>query len=334
MATSPTYCTARDIKDVFPNMDKYDDKIPLYGWKAHDSISNVYVLYNTGKITNLFQDGQEMTNVANSIDWTSANNGEWTYYESSDRIEFKHSSNSPIDTLMESGEDYNTLITRYISNASRFFDSRVDAGIPRDMFKNRKGEYDYMIVRTTALLASYFLSQAKEPGGDLAQTFLDEANFNIDQINNGKSKLSYQVTSDSSSGLIREVVSPQAANPLRIVDTKGMYSGSYDLLKIVISTAGKIGVAKFDVFAGDESGLKSNKIVDGEIISGKYQSVGNGLQIRFSGADDDAVATLGGTPDEWEIEVWGYQESMDGSPGSGRNTQMTRKSNHTYYTKL
>ena len=35
-----------------------------------------------------------------------------------------------------------------------------------------------------------------------------------------------------------------------------------------------------------------------------------------------------------EIEVWGYQESLDGSPGSGRNTQMTRSGNFHYNVKL
>ena len=332
MATSPTYCTARDIKDVFPNMDKYDDKIPIYGWVATGTTS-LYKAGNCGKITNLHVNGVNEGN-PESLKADVDANGKWFYDSTEDTCYYFNSDTNPVDLLMESGEDYSTLITRYISNASRFFDSRVDAGIPRDMFKNRKGEYDYMIVRTTALLAAYFLAQAKEPGSELAQQFLEEANFNIDQINNGKSKLSYQVSSDSSSGLIREVVAPQNANPLRIVDTKGRYSGTYDLLKVVISTAGKIGVAKFDVYAGDETGLKKNKIVDGEIITGKYQSVGNGLQVRFSGTDDDATATLGGTPDEWEIEVWGYQESMDGSPGSGRNTQMTRRNSIVYNTKL
>jgi hypothetical protein len=51
--------------------------------------------------------------------------------------------------------------------------------------------------------------------------------------------------------------------------------------------------------------------LDGEIINGQYQTIGNGLQVRFAGKDDDAIATAGGTPDEWEIEVWGINEMED-----------------------
>ena len=332
MATSPTYCTARDVKDVFPSMDQYDDKKPIYGWVTTNT-TNLYKAGNCGKITNLHVDG--INEGAAESDAVSVNsNGKWYYSSTEDACYYYNDTTSPVERLMEAGEDYDTLITRMISNASRYFDSRVDSGIPRDMFKNRQGVYDYMIIRTTALLASYFLSNSKEPGSDFSKVFLEEANFNIEQINSGKSKLSYQVSPDSSSGVIREVVAPQNANPLRIVDTRGMYNGTYDLIKVVISTAGVIGTAKFDVYTGDETGLKKNKVVDGEFITGKYQTVASGLQIRFSGKDDSSTATLGGTPDEWEIEVWGFRESMDGSPGTGRNTQMTRTTIHSYPTKL
>ena len=149
-----------------------------------------------------------------------------------------------------------------------------------------------------------------------------EANFNIEQINTGKTKLSYQVTGDSASGVLREVVSPQAGNALYIVDTRGHYTGIYDLMKIVISIAGAIGTAKYDVYHGDSTGLKQNKVVDAELITGKYQSVGGGLQVRFAGSTDASVATVN---DEWELECWGQYESLDDSPGSGTNTRLTRR---------
>ena len=318
MAASPTYCTARDLKDVFPNMDQYDDKTPIYGWVVDSG--SLYKASNCGNITNLHVDGVN-EGAAESLKADVDANGKWFYDSTEDTCYYFNSDTNPVDLLMESGEAYDTLIARIISNASRYFDSRVDAGIPRDMFKNRQGVYDYMIVRTTALLASYFLCNSKEPGSELAQTFLEEANFNIEQINTGKSKLSYQVSSDASSGIIREVVAPVNANPLRIVDTRGSYSGVYDCLKVVITTSGKVGVGKFDVYAGDDQGIKTNKIVNGELINGLYQSIGVGLQIRFAGLDADSTATQ---DDEWEIECWGQRESMDGSPGSGRNTQLTR----------
>ena len=32
MATSSTYCTHRDLKDIYPSMDDFDIKTPIYGW--------------------------------------------------------------------------------------------------------------------------------------------------------------------------------------------------------------------------------------------------------------------------------------------------------------
>ena len=93
-------------------------------------------------------------------------------------------------------------------------------------------------------------------------------------------------------------------------------------MKIVISTAGAIGTAKYDVYHGDNTGLKQNKVVDAELITGKYQSAGNGLQIRFSGSTDASASTVN---DEWELECWGQYESLDNSPCSGTNTRLTRR---------
>ena len=407
-------------------MDEFDTKTPIYGWESLGS--SAYVAYNTGSVTQLFQDGKEFAvpnsllsigasstaykaNITHSLAsvpsaantlfnvftynasfvtgdeddlrvgdyisiWktlsgtssyenayiesinTSANqitvrraalgttavnwpvagddlffqdalrvsrDTQWFYDSYFDQVSL-YLSTDPNDLLIEAGEDFATLITRIMKNSSRYVDSRIDAGIPRDAFKDKEGNYDYFLVRTASLVSIYFLINAHTPGTEVAEKFLAEANFNIDQINTGKTKLSYQVTGDSASGVLREVVAPQAANALYIVDTRGHYSGIYDLMKIVISTAGAIGTAKYDVYHGDSTGLKKNKVVDAELITGKYQSVGSGLQVRFAGSTDASVATLGGTPDEWELECWGQYESLDDSPGSGTNTRLTRRS--------
>ena len=154
---------------------------------------------------------------------------------------------------------------------------------------------------------------------------------NIEALNTGKTRLSGNVTGDASKGIVREVVAPQNANALHIVDTRGNYSGIYDLIKVVINTAGAIGTAKFDVYGKSTDNLKDEKIVDAKIINGQYQSVGNGLQIRFAGKNSSSAATAGGTPDEWEIEVWGRMESMDDNIGNVRSVKMTRGGVRTGY---
>ena len=319
MATSSTYCTHRDLKDIYPNLDEFDAKTALYGWV--EVTTNKYAAHNSGLVTQLFANGEDL-GPAQSAHTDLNVEGEW-FYNSAEDICYYYSTNTPIDKLMEAGEEFSTLITRIMKNASRYVDSRVDAGIPRDAFKDKEGNYDYFLIRTTSLVSIYFLVNSHSPGSEVAEKFLQEANFNIEQINTGKAKLSYQVTGDSASGVLREVVSPQNANALYIVDTRGHYAGIYDLMKIVISTAGVIGVAKFDVYHGDDTGLKKNKVIDAELITGKYQSIGSGLQVRFSGSTDASAATVN---DEWELECWGQYESLDDSPGSGTNTRLTRRS--------
>ena len=46
MATASTYCTQRDVKDVFPNISEFDNKEAIYGFisDTHDSIT-YYVYY-------------------------------------------------------------------------------------------------------------------------------------------------------------------------------------------------------------------------------------------------------------------------------------------------
>ena len=318
MAVGSTYCTQRDLEDVYPHLDEFDSKDPIYGWVV-DSGSR-YRADNCGLVTQLFADGKHLGS-AQSSSGAVDTAGEW-YYDSTNDVVYYHSSSDPNDNLMEAGEDFATLITRIMKNASRYVDSRIDRTVPRDAFKDKEGNYDYFLIRTVSLVAIYFLLNSHTPGSEVAEKFLAEVTFNIDQINEGKTKLSYQVSSDSSQGVVREVVAPQNSNALHIVDTRGNYSGVYDLMKVVITTGGAIGTAKFDLYIGDDTGLKNSQQLTGELITGTYQHIGNGLQIRFAGKNDSSVATAN---DEWEIEVFGVYETLDGSPGSATNTRMTRR---------
>ena len=320
MATSSTYCTHRDVKDVFPDMDSFDVKTPVYGWV--EISTNKYAAHDSGLVTQLFADGEDL-GPAQSAHTDLNVEGEW-FYNSAEDVCYYYSANTPLDKLMEAGEEFSALVTRIMKNASRFLDARLDANLPRDQFKDKEGNFDYMIVRTTALLAAKFLIKAQEPTNPLADEFDEEIQENIEALNTGKTRLSGNVTGDASKGIVREVVSPQNSNALHIVDTRGNYTGIYDLIKVVIDTAGVIGTAKFDVYGKSTDSLKADKIVDAETINGQYQSIGNGLQIRFAGKNSSSAATAGETPDEWEIEVWGRMESMDDNIGNVRSVKMTR----------
>ena len=305
MATSPTYCTQRDVEDVYPNINDYDSKEALYGWD--DLGSNKYASRNCGLVTQLFANGKSLGSAQSSYGATDGND-EWFYDSNADTVYYVNTSTNPNDMLIEAGEDFVTLMNRILKNASRYFDARVDRSLPRDQWKDKEGNFDYIIVRTVSLIAACFQIKSHDPDSHVLATLEEEYNLNIALINSGQVALSSQVTSDASKGVLREVTAPQNANPLRIVDTRGNYSGIYDNIKIIITTTGAMGAGKFDVSNKDSDSLKNNTSITNEVINGSYQSIGSGLQIRFAGADDSSIATAN---DEYELEVWGINEKED-----------------------
>ena len=58
MATSDTYCTHRELKDVFPQVDEFDVKTPVYGWT--EVTTNKYAAHDSGLVTQLFADGEDL----------------------------------------------------------------------------------------------------------------------------------------------------------------------------------------------------------------------------------------------------------------------------------
>ena len=303
MATAATYITHQELKRIFPQMDEFDQKTPIYGWTSTDT-TNQYQANDTGLITQLYFDGVEGTAVTDNPNA----NLEFNYSSSTDSVQVFLTSSNPNDILVEAGEDFATMVAQYLADASRYFDSRVDPSLPKEQLKDKSGNYDYMVIRTVGLIAACFLIRSKDHASDMAQSFMDEAEKNIELLNEGKAALSWQNTSDASQGIIRQNSTIQGA--LHPVDTRGEYTGTWDLLKLEIQSAGQIGTATFNVFGKDSDGLKNNKIVDNEKITGDYQYIAPGLQIRFAGAADDSAAHA---DDEWEIEVMGRQELVDTS---------------------
>jgi len=226
-----TYASNRDLKDVFPEVDSFDTKTPIYGWVVHSG--SLYRADNCGLVTLLFADGKDLGDAEANSGVVDVN-GEW-YYDSDIDAVYYYSSSNPNDMLMESGEDFSTLKTRFLSNASKYLDSRLDGNLPREQFKDKSGNYDYIIIRTAALIAATFLIRSQDPTNEVASAMWEEINGNIDSLNGGNTKLSWQTTGDSSKGIIREV---SVSGALLIVDTRGRYSGIYDRIKVKIGTGG------------------------------------------------------------------------------------------------
>ena len=222
--------------------------------------------------------------------------------------------------LTQHEEDFTTLGTQYRADASRYLDSRLDPNLPKEQLKDKSGNFDYMIIRTTALIAASFMIKTRDPNSEMAASFMEEADKNIDALNNGGAALSWQNTSDASKGVIRDVTYTGTVRP---VDTRGRWSGTYDLVKVKITTGGAIGTAKYSVWVKDNNKLGMNEghqVVTDRVINGDYQTLSHNLEIRFAGTNFDSTAAAN---DIWEIEVTGWSEEVDSS--SLKPIRMTRR---------
>ena len=396
---APIYCTHKELKRVFPQLDSFDGKKPIYGWTAlftHAGFS-LYQGDNSGLVTDLFKDGQDLssyqktenyvdstTNTNEEIDvietaidvvdgtvfaygdiikiddekmlitniggntitvdrgflgtttathstatdiyigvtWTEEN--QWLYSSQDDEVLIYANTFNPADLLIEAGEQFTTVVTQYRTDASRYLDSMLDPNMPKEAWKDKEGNYDYIIIRTTALIAANFMIKSHDPNSELANALMEEAMQNIENINQGKAALSWQVTRDSSQGVVRDVVY-NTAGAIRPVDTRGDWFGTYDLIKVIITTAGALGTATYSVYTKDSNSLKSNLAISDKVISGDYQPLAGGLEIRFAGSAD-AIQN-----DEWEIEVFGAYEDVDASTGKSVKMTRTRVSSYRRY---
>ncbi len=322
MATAPTYITHKELKRIFPQLDEFDQKSPIYGWVVVSG--SKYAAHDSGQVTQLFANGEDL-GPAQSAHTDLNVEGEW-FYNSAEDVCYYYSADTPSDKLMEAGEEFVGMVTQYRADASRYFDSRVDPSLPREQLKDKSGNYDYMVIRTVGLIAAAFMIKTKDHKSELAISFMEEADSNIALLNEGKAALSWQNTSDASQGIIREATTIQGA--LYPVDTRGEWSGSWDLIKLDIDTAGAIGTATYSVYVKDANGLKNNQIVTSEKITGDFQPLAGGLEIRFAGAADNSEAHA---DDVWEIEVTGRQEYVDSSDMKSIKMTRTATPSRRYY---
>ena len=71
MATSDTYCTHRELKDVFPQVDEFDVKTPVYGWT--EVTTNKYAAHDSGLVTQLFANGKNLGSAESSSSNVNSN---------------------------------------------------------------------------------------------------------------------------------------------------------------------------------------------------------------------------------------------------------------------
>jgi len=322
MAVTSTieYCTDRDLQDIFPHLSEYDLKKRIYNWV--DQGSNEWKAQNTGLVTVLFADGVDKGSaVANegAVDSTD----DW-FYDSGDDFVRYYSTTDPNTMIMESGDDWTTIKTRFRRKSSRLIESHLDNRLSREVLKDREGNYPEIIVHITALQTVILLLKAHDPNNEVITPFQEELNEVIDGLKAGTIVLPTAITGDSSKGVIREVT-VNASSDLRPIELRGHYTGSgYELLKVYIDSGegGIIGTTKMTVKGKDGTLLKNNELIDSQVITGDFDFLGVGnLYIRWGG--DDVVTAITTATDEYEIELWG--SSLDSTVSSVGSIRMTRR---------
>ena len=425
MATyKPTYASTSDLRDIYPNIDKFDAKTQVLGWNTgltdFQQTLDIYYTANCGLINQLFWDGVKVDKITYNTTETTKVDGAFTasatvfYVDASHGLEAndivkideeyirvvsvssdtitistpttnrglfgssaQHHANdvsvykiidtsidvgdassagvdalgyvydsdldlaiiitnslSPINYLVEAGENWKDHQNDILYKASRYFDSYVDPTLPTQMWKNDEGEYDYIVIRTTAQICAYFLLSAHDPENEDALKIKEEYEGVLDRINEGGIKLGFEKSADSSQGIITEL-SANASSTLKPVDLRGRYRGSvYDKIRLQVITGGLIGTATYSVWVNgnDKLGInKGSQVVTAEKITGSYQTLSGGLQIRFggstptgvSGATADLLSNVATASDVYQIEVWAVGEEMDDARGI-KSAYMTR----------
>ena len=308
-----TYCdTNTDLQYIVPDINNYNLRRVVPSDWVSSGTTDLYYLYSAGYVTQLFYNGEEMTSVTD----TPNANKEFNYNTSTGLLSFflENSSTSLLNSsVIEAGRDWYDTKVEAVRKASDLCRNVLPVPIyPRKGVGTASAtgnDYPEIIVRSTAIIACADLVRPfdKEKGDELmAMAMNPEGTGYLDMVRTGQIALSQDEGMAKHSGIIREV-SINANSTGSVIDVRGRPSVDWDVIKIVISTAGTFtsgsasGV-KYDTFVKDDTGLKIDKSSDAEIIDGGFQDVGHGMQVRFS----PGVYTIN---DEWELEISGIVDS-------------------------
>ena len=302
-----TYCSQGDLQFVLPSIDEYDTKrVLMTNWVA-EGTANLYQLNNSGYCSVLFKDGQDLGTEAGSK--PAGDNG-WRYQEATDNIQYYLASSSASalnSVIFEAGRDFTDLITEVRKRGSDFTRNLLSKPIyPRKgvgMQSSVANDFPEIIVMIAAHLACYFLVNPynKELADELygKVSNIDGTGW-ADKINRGEIDLYQEDSGDAVKGILREITYGGSSTG-GIMAVRGVPSTEWDLIKIIITTAGTFTVGsastvKYTSYTGNDTGLKINETQSATTIDGSFQPVGHGMEVRFAPG-------VYSSNDEWELEV-------------------------------
>ena len=314
MATNFKYASQSDLQNYFNRFGDFDQKNQIFPTLTS---GNLHLFRDCGFIDTLFLNGEELA-AAQSTSGAVDSNGEWFYASATNQLEYYNSNYSATtvnEQVFEAGVDFSTFIAQQLVNASLELNNLLDARFPMPLEKAKQididtatlsvaEEYDPVIIKATCYLAAANLIRSKmanDTDADYYHGLVTNAEGTgiVDLLNNGKMKLSFDVSNKSSKGSIKY---RNVSGTMDIIELYGDYTGEkYDLLKVEVETTGVYGVGEFKVHYHSDDKI-FGAVTSAEKITGGLQHIHNGLYGRFQGAS----ATDG---DIWEIEV--YDDSVE-----------------------
>ena len=310
-------CDLNDVLFVLPEASKYNQRSLLSpNWVASGT-SNLYNLYSPGYISSdavLYKDGEDLGVEAGS---QPSSDGEWRYTDNLIQY-FEASTNvSQLNgSIWEIGQDTDTLITNtIIPRASDMIRSMTQQPIyPRKgvgIASKTGHDYPEVIVMAAAfqaasLIVGVYDSDLRDELSNQVMN-IDDTGI-IDRIRNGSISLYQHNDLALNKGIVRKK-SVNANSTADVVDVRGRCSVEYDLIEIKIDSGGTLTRGTdntsitYTTKGISSAGLQTSTLVSEQIISGGYDSIGRGLEVRFS------YGVLN-TNDSWEVECSGIIEAQ------------------------
>ena len=306
MSRFTAFCNiTTDLQAVVSDIERYDRKrVLMSNWTSPSS--NLYRLQNVGYIENLYKDGLELTKVT---DTPNADN-EFKYSESTDSVDVYLASSSVSafnSNVFEAGQDWEDLKNRVVKEQA----DRMRSYLNRPIYKRNNSTYqgasdrayDFIIIRINAILACADLIRSQDfEKADVVESMAiaQDGSGLLDKLKRKEYVLWNETSFRSESGVISEVqINASSTGYIEDIKLNNPPMTDFDEVKVIVSTAGTFSAGsasavKYDVFVKDSTGLKMHKVIDGEVITGDYQSLCYGAQVRFA----PGVYTAS---DEWAI---------------------------------
>jgi len=303
----PDYCNiTTDLERVFPRLEHYALKEIVEDWTSVGS--NLYSKGGTGFVSTVFWNDTML-----DVDATyPPAEGTFTYVADDDILYIDNGAN-PSTVTVEIGEDWDAFLTVCRDKAQQMVDARLNNKyitplVPRSVQTHDTSDYEYDVVRATALITCWLVVSRKDADCKDAKTLYKQFWNTEPDIGESKGILNLLMDGDivlQDQISVREVgeqnfnVYPNSSNTVDFQPIFfGPYSGNKPMTwRIQIDTGGTLGTATYKVSydQGSNWDLTLQKTKDDDNNQIRF-SIASGIQIRWP-------ATTWVDGEWWDLEL-------------------------------